>query len=749
MNTRRLFIVSNRLPMTIQKDGEDLLVMPSAGGLVTAINNYLTRNSGPKTNEFSETFWVGMPCCTPATWSEVSTKLPPSRYTYLPVFLSNKIYDKYYNGFSNSTIWPLFHYFPSYTEYNPEHYNCYIQANAAFVETLIKYARPNDIIWIHDYHLLPLARMLRQAIPDITIGFFLHIPFPSFEIMRLLPKKWQKELLYGMLGADLVGFHTIDYTSHFLHCVQMILGLEHDMHIIQYENRLVKADVFPISIDYNHFNNAFDNDQVNAIRTLTKERFEGKKIIFSVDRLDYTKGVANRLRAYELFLQRNPDYREKVVFILVIVPSRENITKYAERKKIFDEMIGNMNSKLGNIHWQPVIYQYNSLNFDEMIALYTACDLALITPLRDGMNLVAKEFVASRKDKKGVLVLSEMAGAARELATALTINPNDVDEVADKILEGLEMPEQEQAARLTPMRNRVAQYDVQTWASDFLNQLNLIKEKQRAFQVKFLDELTKRELLDNFRKSKKRLILLDYDGTLVSFSSQPTEAKPGLRLMELLKRLTENEQNDVFIISGRDSSTLESWLGKLPINIIAEHGAKIKWKNGKWTNRITQHHEWKQQVKEIMEVYVRRCANTFIETKEFSIVWHFRNANVEQARLRSLELFAELNDYAYNLGVQVLMGNKIVEVRLSGFDKGSTLKKDVLNDSYDFILAMGDDRTDEDMFKILSNKKNAYTIKIGAEASFANYNLYTPQMVIALLDSLSYIPAEQFSDNVN
>ncbi len=746
MNTKRLFIVSNRLPMTIQKDGDNLLVMPSAGGLVTAINNYLSSNSVPCNNLFSETFWVGMPCCSPATWSEAINKLPHSRYNYLPVYLSTNIYEKYYNGFSNSTIWPLFHYFPSYTDYNPEYYNSYMQANAAFAETLIKFARPNDIIWIHDYHLLPLARMLRQAIPEITIGFFLHIPFPSFEIVRLLPKNWQKDLLNGMLGADLVGFHTIDYTSHFLQCVQMILGLEHDMHMIQYENRLVKADVFPISIDYHHFNNAFEQEQVTATRTLLKEKFAGKKIIFSVDRLDYTKGVSNRLRAYELFLQRNPNYREKVVFILVIVPSRENIAKYAERKKIFDEMIGNINSKLGNIHWQPVIYQYNSLDFEEMMGLYTACDLALITPLRDGMNLVAKEFVASRKDTKGVLVLSEMAGAARELATALTINPNDVDEVADKILEGLEMPVLEQEARLVPMRNRIAQYDVQTWASDFLNQLNVIKEKQRAFQVKFLDELTKRELLDNFRKAKKRLILLDYDGTLVSFSSLPEEAKPGIHLMELLKRLTENDQNDIFIISGRDSTTLESWLGELPLNIVAEHGAKIKWKNGSWKNRITQHHEWKQQVKEIMEVYVRRCANTIIEIKEFSIVWHFRNANVEQGRLRSLELFAELNDYANNLGVQVLMGNKIVEVRLSGFDKGSTLKKDVLNDSYDFILAMGDDRTDEDMFKILSNKKNTYTIKIGAEASFASYNLYTPQMVIALLDSLSHIPNEQSSD---
>lgn len=746
MNTRRLFIVSNRLPMTIQKDDNQLMVTPSAGGLVTAINNYLNGNTEAQRKEFSETFWVGMPCCSHAVWTEAASILPHSRFTFLPVFCNNKTYDKYYNGFSNSTIWPLFHYFPSFTEYNADHFSCYMQANEAFAETLVKYARPNDIIWIHDYHLLPLARMLRQVIPELTIGFFLHIPFPSFEIFRLLPKVWQKEILYGILGADLVGFHTIDYTSHFLQCVQMILGLDHDMHVIEHENRLVKADVFPISIDFNHFNDAYDQEVIADRRMVMKEKLSGKKIIFSVDRLDYTKGVANRLRAYELFLQRNPHYKEKVVFILVIVPSREGITKYAERKKIFDEMIGNINSTLGNIHWQPVIYQYNSLSFEEMITLYTTCDLALITPLRDGMNLVAKEFVASRKDKKGVLILSEMAGAARELTTALTINPNDVNEVADKIIAGLEMPLEEQAARLEPMRKRVAIYDVKAWASDFLKQLNVVKEKQGAFQVKFLDELTKRELLDNFRKANKRLILLDYDGTLVSFSTLPSEAKPGKRLIELLTRLTENEQNHVYIISGRDSSTLENWLGNIPLNMIAEHGAKIKLRNETWKNRIVQHHEWKQQVKDIMDVYVRRCANTFVEMKEYSMVWHYRNAHKEQARLRSLELFAELNDYAYNLGVQVLMGNKIVEVRLSGFDKGSTVQKEVLNETYDFILAMGDDRTDEDMFKLLSHKKNTYTIKIGAEASYAGYNLYTPQMVTALLESMSYIPMEQLSD---
>lgn len=746
MNTRRLFIVSNRLPISIKSDDKKFKVQPSSGGLVSAMNSYLASSSENKHNSFSETFWVGMPCCSAAVWTEAAHGLHESEFTYLPVFFNEKAYECYYNGFSNSTLWPLFHYFPSFAEYNTEHYNYYIQANEAFADTMIRHLRPNDVVWIHDYHLLPLARLLRQAMPELTIGFFLHIPFPSYEIVRLLPKNWRETLLYGMLGADLIGFHTMDYATHFLQCIQMVLGMEHNMHIIQHDNRLIKADVFPISIDFTLFDNAFDDAKVSDQRTSLQVRFKQQRIIFSVDRLDYTKGVSNRLKAYELFLLHNPEYQEKVVFILVVVPSREFITKYAERKKMIDEMISNINSKIGTIHWQPVIYQYNSLSFEEMVALYTSCDIALITPLRDGMNLVAKEFVASRKDQQGVLILSEMAGAARELTTALIINPNDEQEVSDKILKAMKMPESEQSERLEPMRKRIADYDVHTWAADFLNQLNAIKEKQQEFQIKFIDELTKKNLLNDFRKAVKRLILVDYDGTLVSFAPSIMEARPGRRLLDLLERLSAHEQNNIFILSGRDSTTLENWLGAVPLNIIAEHGAKIKLKSGKWKNQLSvEDQTWKQHVRSIMEVYVKRCANTFIELKEFSVVWHYRNANAEQAKLRALELFAELNEYANNMGAVVVMGNKNIEMRMSGFDKGMILKKKILNEKYDFILAMGDDRTDEEMFKVLSNLKQAYTIKIGSEASYAQYNLQNPQMVQSLLEALSYIPIRQFS----
>lgn len=731
---KRLFVVSNRLPLTIC---EDKGLQPASGGLVTAVDSYLQHDK----SQFAEVAWCGVPGCGIASWmAAMEQQTDPTAYTYIPVFPHPADYEGYYNGHANSVLWPLFHYFPSYAEYNVTHYAQYNAVNKLFAETLLKNLRAGDTVWIHDYHLLPLAAMLRKELPDLNIGFFLHIPFPSFELFRLLPRSWQEDMLLGMLGADLIGFHTIDYAGHFLQSVQMALGLDHDRHVIHHDNRLIKVDVFPISIDFRKFQAAYDNEEVRSLRSSLKSRNPDHKIIFSVDRLDYTKGVHNRLKAYEYFLQHNPQYHDKVVFIIVVVPSRDSIEKYAERKRMIDQLISQINSQIGNIHWQPVVYQYNNLSFNEMLALYTACDLALITPLRDGMNLVAKEFVASRKDKLGVLVISEMAGAARELTDALNINPNDVIEMADKIKTGLEMSEEEQTSRLETMQTRIANYDVQTWADDFMSELKTIKDKQGSFQVKFLDDFERLVIFDAYRNAKKRLLLLDYDGTLVSFSAKPELAIPTENLLRLIADLAAVEENDVFIISGRNSAWLHHHFGALPINLIAEHGARYRWKGEDWITDLQTHNEWKDGVHNIMEMYVRRCAGSLLEEKEFSMVWHYRNANIEQGKLRALELISELNEFIHNRHLQVLPGNKIVEVRQSGINKGTFIKKVIAAKDYDYIFAVGDDRTDEDMFKALLRKPNTFSIKVGPEASYAQYNLHSPQTVVSLLDGLSRLP---------
>jgi trehalose 6-phosphate synthase/phosphatase len=730
---KKLYILSNRLPVTINEDRQ---IHHSNGGLATAMNSFVCANGA---KNFDEIVWAGVPGCGRSTWHAVSDELANNSFTYLPVFAGKSQYEGYYNEFSNSVLWPLFHYFPSYAVYKNEAYQQYLEVNQLFADTLLKELASGDTVWIQDYHLLPLAALLRKEKPDVSIGFFLHIPFPSYELFRLLPKQWQSDLLEGMLGADLVGFHTIDYASHFLKCVQMVLGKTHQNHVLQHDNRLITVDVFPISIDYQKFNDAYAWEDVAAKRFLLKDQLKDKQIIFSVDRLDYTKGVLNRLKAYKHFLKTYPAYRGHVVFVLVLAPSRSSLPKYTERKKLIDEYVSLINSSLGTVGWVPVIYQYKNLDFEEMTSLYTACHLAMVTPLRDGMNLVAKEFVASRQDQQGVLMLSEMAGAANELTTALLVNPNDVPLMAQKMKTALEMPAEEQQERLMAMQDRVSAYDVVAWAGDFLSRLDSIIKKQRFFQVAFLDAFQKSSLLDAYRNAESRLLLLDYDGTLASFQPQPTMAIPDEHLLALLKNLGEAENSDVCLISGRNSAWLEKYFGDLPLHLVAEHGARYKPKGERWQTHPLAEDSWKQDVRQLMEGYVKRCAHNFVEEKEFSIVWHYRNANVEQGYLRAFELGADLEEKVAGTDLQVMMGHCIVEVRQSQLSKGAFAEEMLANKEYEFVFAAGDDRTDEDMFRALSTHKNAFTIKVGDQASFAKFNLSNSQMIVSLLDNMSYL----------
>jgi len=735
MQKQRLFIVSNRLPITIEQKEKEYVARPSSGGLVSAITGYLSREGK---HTFSETVWCGVPGCTEKIWNSVMRDGIGGEYTCLPVFVNWKKYELYYNGFSNSLLWPLFHYFPSFVDYGSTYYQGYQEVNEIFADCLAAKMRKGDVVWIHDYHLLPLAGMLRQKIPGVTIGFFLHIPFPSYELFRLMPKQWQQDILRGVMGADLIGFHTIDYVSHFLSTVVEVLRVEHDGQHFAWDNRQIKADAFPISIDYNLFHDAYDEEGVVAMREKYADLKGDRKLIFSVDRLDYTKGVANRLNAFEQFLRDNPEYVGNVIFVLVIVPSRDSITKYAERKRIIDEKVGYINSRHGNIVWQPVIYIYGHLSFQELVGLYTVCDLALITPLRDGMNLVSKEFVASRKDGRGVLVLSEMAGAANELTEAVLVNPNDVQEMAAGIRTGLEMNGQEQQERLIEMQDRIRHYDVYAWASDFFKELKAVKDLQLEFEIKFLDNVTKIELLDSYARARKRVLLLDYDGTLVPFSKLPSMAAPGQDLLTMLDNIGSNPQNEVYLVSGRDGQTLGKWFAGLPVGLIAEHGAKVRHKDGIWeTEVMTFSAEWMEKMGRVMEEYVNRCPHTFVERKEFSIAWHYRNADIAEGAVRAKELYDDLVKYSAGLSLNILNGNKVIEARIRGIDKGAAIMRILEKEDYDFILCIGDDQTDEDMFRKLALRPEAYTIKVGNEASFAKYNLYNPSMVQALLQTIA------------
>ncbi|HVU56199.1 MAG TPA: bifunctional alpha,alpha-trehalose-phosphate synthase (UDP-forming)/trehalose-phosphatase [Puia sp.] len=735
----RLIIISNRLPFSLDREGDRLTIRQSSGGLVSAIKSYFESNTNK--DQLSEKLWMGVADFPQEDWDQaVASHAAEQDFGIIPLYVDKDLYDNYYNGFSNSVLWPLFHYFSSLVEYESKFFDAYVQVNQQFAEKLAPLLQPDDQVWIHDYQLMLLPHLLRQKKPDATIGFFLHIPFPSYEIFRLLPTEWKKTLLQGVMGADLIGFHTYDYVQHFLQSVKMFLGVDSYFHNLQYQDRLVRIDLFPIGIDYNKFYNAASDPEVLDMCNKIRNNLEDKKIIFSVDRLDYTKGLPQRLNGFEYFLERYPEWREKMVFILNIVPSRSNIFAYLERKKMIEEKIGTINGRFSSISWQPVIYRYNHLSFKELIALYQAADVALITPLRDGMNLVAKEYVASCASGRGVLILSELAGAASELSEAILVNPTDTADVASSITRALAMPLYEQRNRLSLMQRRLQEYDVIKWVNDFMDQLAQVKQEQKKQQVKILDDKALTAIRRHYLNARNRCILLDYDGTLVPFTRLPSEASPDNAVKDILSRLTSDKRNHVIVISGRDLSSLDRWLGAMPVTLVAEHGASFKMRNGAWQQLVSVSDLWKDEIRRIMQLFVIRCAGSFIEEKTNTIAWHYRNTQTGLGFSRSRELLNNLSQLIQNTTLQVIDGNKVVEVRIAGFDKGATALKIVKEQDPDFVLCMGDDTTDEDMFKALEGE--AYTIKVNNGASSAQYTILSQQQVLPLLSKLIAPQAE-------
>jgi trehalose 6-phosphate synthase/phosphatase len=739
----RLIIISNRLPFSVDKIDDDILVRQSSGGLVSAIKSYF-ENPVDGVPSYTERLWIGSMDAKEEDWKTAAEKGDiPKEFSILPIFPEKEVYEDYYNGFSNSTLWPLFHYFPSLVENKKEYFDAYRKINQLFADTILRIVEEGDVIWIHDYQLMLLPQLLRQKMPGATIGFFLHIPFPSYEIYRLMPTEWKRSLLDGILGADLVGFHTHEYVQHFIQSAKMILKVETQFNKIQYNGRLIKADLFPIGIDYQKFRNACIDESVVGIATALEERFYNQKIVFSVDRLDYTKGLNYRLDGYEQFLLDYPEWRQKVTFILNVIPSRDAIQTYSDRKKSIEEKVSTINGKFSTLHWQPVMYRYNHLSFEELCALYQVADVGLITPLRDGMNLVAKEYVASCIDK-GVLILSELTGAANELSEALLVNPTDTLEVAEAIHFALRLPLTEQRSRLSYMQRRLANYNVFKWIKEFLECLIETKMEQEELKFNLLGIDSMRHIRQAFVSATKRCILLDYDGTLAPYQKMPSMATPSDELLQLLHQLSKDSANEVVIISGRDAETLTSWLGDIPLTLVAEHGASMKYRDEGWVEQLIPSSEWKLQIRPLMELFVDRCPGSFIEEKKSTLAWHYRNTHPELGFARSRELRNSLLQLTTNTPLQVIDGNKVLEVRMVGVDKGATALNILQKLRPDFVLCIGDDTTDEDMFRVLRDK--GYTIKVGSGSTAAEFTILSQKEVFPFLRSFIE-PAKENSFN--
>lgn len=711
----QLVIVSNRLPVSVKKEHGKLSYHSSVGGLATGLGSYAKNKKN---------IWVGWPGVpsddlTEKDRREITEAL--QKENCYPVFLTKRQLGLFYNGYSNSVLWPMFHdrtmsdeTYKSLSKY----WKAYEKVNALFAEVVMALSQPGHNIWIHDYQLLLLPQILRTERPKDKLGFFLHIPFPAIKTFSTLPQ-WQL-LIQGMLGADVVGFHTQSYTKNFLEAVSYTgVGIVEGNKIIL-SNRIVRATDFPIGIDYEKYVAARRSPAVTKELAKLRVRYRGKRVILTVDRLDPAKGLVERAKAYDTLLKENPELRRKVTMIMQVVPSRTEIKEYADLKKELEKQIRQTNKTYGTTLWKPVQYNYSALPFAHVTALYRRADVAFIAPLRDGMNLVAKEYIASKPSQRGVLVLSKTAGAAEQLKEAVMVDPARPHTLVDGLKEALTMPPKEFKRRTKKMQDQIAETNIQRWAGSFVKTLSL-DNAARPHRAHALDAKKRALLITSYHLAKKRLLLLDYDGTLVPFHDDPERAIPNERLKQLLSKLASDPMTTVVIISGRSKEDLGTWFKNMPLTLVAEHGAFMKQPGKKWrTTFNSDDMSWKRLVLPALEKHAARAPGSFVEQKDVSLVWHFRKSSPYYAHKELVILQRALKSVSKHLELEVRQGNKILEIRPDTLHKGTVVEQ-LLSDNPDFVLAIGDDYTDEDIFTNLP--ETAYTVKVGHGKTAARFRV--------------------------
>ncbi|KAF1809359.1 alpha,alpha-trehalose-phosphate synthase 1 [Eremomyces bilateralis CBS 781.70] len=465
----RLLLVSNRLPVTIKRseDGKYDTSM-SSGGLVSGLSGL------SKTTTFQWYGWPGLEV--PENEIGALSQRLKEEYGAIPIMLEDELADRHYNGFSNSILWPLFHYHPGEMTFDEDAWNAYSEANRLFAKAIAKDVNDNDLVWVHDYHLMLLPAMLREEIGDtkknVKIGFFLHTPFPSSEIYRILPVR--NEILLGVLHCDLIGFHTYEYARHFLSSCSRILGLPTTPNGVEFDGRVVTIGAFPIGIDPEKFEEGLKKPKVQERIATLERKFQGVKLIVGVDRLDYIKGVPQKLHALEVFLTEHPEWIGKVVLVQVAVPSRQDVEEYQNLRAVVNELVGRINGKFGTIEFMPIHFMHKSVSFDELIALYAVSDVCLVSSTRDGMNLVSYEYIAAQQNRHGVMILSEFTGAAQSLNGSIVVNPWNTEELADAIHDAVTMSDEHRAANYEKLARYINKYTSAWWGKQFVSELNRV-----------------------------------------------------------------------------------------------------------------------------------------------------------------------------------------------------------------------------------------------------------------------------------
>jgi len=722
----KTIIVSNRLPIRIETRDGVQEYLPSEGGLATGLGSVYKQNGNIWIG------WPGLPAPSAEKEKEITREL--TKNNMRPVFLTEAELRDYYLGFSNQTLWPAFHYFVHYIRFNQQLWEVYKAVNLKFAEAIIAQAEPDDLIWVHDYQLMLVPQLLREQLPQARIGFFQHIPFPSFEIFRMLP--WRQELLNGVLGSDFLGFHTYDDVRHFLSSAHRLTQYSYRANRLDVNGRQVEVDSLPMGIDYDKFYQTARSEAVQEQTQNFRAAFGKQRMILSVDRLDYSKGIPDRLMAFERFLKEYPVYQGRVSIILVVVPSRDKVPSYQELKEEVDQLVGRINGTYAAPDWQPVHYFYRSFPLTELSAFYRLCDVAMITPLRDGMNLVCKEFIASKYDQKGVLILSEMAGAAKELSEAILINPRDEAAMVQALYEALTMSADEQEQRMVLMQGILKKYTIFNWVKLFSENLNRVKKEQGDIHGLALNDQNMAELLQRAQNAQKILLLLDYDGTLVPFFNDPKDSIADGELLDILDRLQQIPTVALTIISGRPAAFLDEQFEQLPLTLVAEHGIWKKEPGQNWELNLEELDDrWKKEARRIMEFYIDRTPGSFLEEKNHAMVWHYRRVEHDLAFLRSSEMASHLSHILQEYGIEVMHGNNIVEAKPASMNKGKMAVKLQKARQPELTMAFGDDKTDEYIFEALHD--SAVTVKVGRASTHAHYSVANHQEVRSFLRKLA------------
>lgn len=627
---------------------------------------------------------------------------------YVPVWLDDDIAHGHYEGYCKTTLWPLFHYLlwqdvsGDRREWDTFTWDAYVAANEAYAKRIAEQYRPGDLVWVHDYHLLLVPQMLRKLVPEAHIGLFVHAPFPSSEIFRCLPRR--REIIEGMLGADLACFQAFSYSRHFLSSCIRVCGFEASSNSVEsYNGHVTNVSYNPIGIDAEKI--AKDSaapgvaPKIKAIR----EMYKGKKIIIGRDKLDVVRGVIQKLQAFHKLLEEFPQWRDNVVLIQVTAPSM-NDNPMLERQ--VSELVAHINGEFGSLSFTPVHHYHQIIERDEYFALLSVADLAIVSSLRDGMTASTMEFiVAQNNHAKAPLLLSEFSGSAGRLRSAIQINPWATFSSAKAIHHALIMSDQERFKRHEELYRQVVLHTSHTWAATLVKLLvGQMLTEQSAHSTPPLD---RKRLVKAHHSARKRLFLLDYDGTLTPIVRDPESALPSKQLLEAIGKLTEDERNVFYIISGRDEQFLQKHLGHFErIGFSAEHGSFFKEPGKKHSINLTKELDmsWKKDVIEIFNYYVERTAGSFVEEKKASVTWHYRNADPDFGLFQCRECQNLLDNLIaqQDMPVEVLVGKKNLECRPLAVNKGEIVKRILYgNTDVEFVFCAGDDRTDEDMFRTL------------------------------------------------